>query len=109
MEITVETRQGHTVIRPSGRLDLATAGSLRRRLASERAAGHRWLVVDLAGVGFVDTSGVGALVAGFKGARQDGGDLRLACPCAQARLVLRLTGLERVLGAYDTVEHALAA
>jgi anti-sigma B factor antagonist len=94
---------------PAEPAGVSASDTLRRRLASERAAGHRWLVVDLAGVGFVDTSGVGALVAGFKGARQDGGDLRLACPCAQARLVLRLTGLERVLGAYDTVEHALAA
>jgi len=109
MEIAVETRQGHTVIRPSGRLDLATAGALRRHLDTERAAGRRWFVVDLAGVGFVDTSGVGALVAGFKGARLAGGDLRLACPGDQARLVLRLTGLEQVLGAYETVEHALAA
>jgi anti-sigma B factor antagonist len=54
----------------------------------------------------MDSSGLGALIAGLKSARQAGGDLRLARPNEQVRTVLSLTNLDRVLRARDTVDGA---
>lgn len=104
----VALQHGATVIRPSGRLDLLSAPDLKQQLVDAVAAGQRYLVVDLAEVPFIDSSGLGALVGGLKAARLAGGDLRIARASAQARVVLELTTLNRVLRPYDEVDDAVA-
>jgi anti-anti-sigma factor len=109
MQIEVDAAGGRTaVIRLDGRLDLLSAGAVKQRLTQEVADGRRQLVVDLNGVDFIDSSGLGALIGGLKAARVAGGDLRIARPREQARSVLRLTTLDRVLRGYETVEEAAA-
>lgn len=103
-----EALDGVLVVRPRGRIDMASAPSLRRRLAGLANSGRPRLVIDLAGVAFVDSSGLGALIGGLKAARQAGGDLRLANCGDQVREVLRITTLDRVLRPYDSVEAAVA-
>lgn len=94
------------VVSPKGRLDLLSAATLKQRLAQEVAEGRQRLIVDLNDVDFIDSSGLGALIGGLKAARVAGGDLRIARPREQARTVLRLTTLDRVLRGYETVEEA---
>lgn len=109
MEISVASPgPGVAVVRPAGRLDMLAAAEVRQRLVETVQGGQSRLVVDLAAVSFIDSSGLGALIAGLKAARQAGGDLRLAQPNDQARLVLELTTLDRVLRPYGAVEEALA-
>ena len=109
MEVSVESAKGGVaVVRPVGRLDLLSAGEFKQRLADAVAGGHKRLIVDLGDVTFIDSSGLGALVGGLKTARVAGGDLRLARPGEQARLILELTTLDRVLRPYATVEEARA-
>ena len=64
------------------------------------------IVVDLSGTGFVDSSGLGALIAGLKSARQAGGGLRLAAPTEQVLTILSLTNLDKVLRPRDSVAAA---
>lgn len=99
---------GVAVIALDGRLDLLSAAGLKLELTEAVAAGHHRLVVDLEAVTFMDSSGLGALIGGLKAARLQGGDLRIARPPDQARAVLNLTTLDRVLRPYATVEEALA-
>jgi len=107
MDSTVELLDaGIAVVRLSGRLNMVTAGDLRERLSATIDAGSARIVVDLAGVDFIDSSGLGALISGLKSARQAGGDLRIAAPTEQVRLVLQLTNLERVLTPYPSAESA---
>ncbi len=109
MELAVDIRpDAAVVVRLAGRLDLASAAQLKQQLTRVIAEGHRRLVVDLGEVTFIDSSGLGALIAGLKAARFQHGDLRIARPAEQARLVLELTTLDRVLRPYLTVEEALA-
>src|SRR5580765_2781523 len=106
MEVALEPRtDGAAVVRLSGRLDLVSAAEVRQVLSRAVSDGRRRLVVDLGDVPFIDSSGLGALIGGLKAARQAGGDLRIARPTEQARLVLQLTNLERVLKPYPTVEE----
>jgi anti-sigma B factor antagonist len=72
-------------------------------------SGRSRIVVDLSTCEFVDSSGLGALIAGLKTARQAGGDLRIAGVGPQIATALRLTNLDRVLRAHDTVSGALSA
>ena len=109
MEVAVDIQSGGAVVvRLAGRLDLASAAEVKQRLTRAIAEGHRRLVVDLGDVTFIDSSGLGALIGGLKAARLQRGDLRIARPAEQARLVLELTTLDRVLQPYPTVEEALA-
>jgi anti-sigma B factor antagonist len=109
LEIVVEPRdRGAAVVRPIGRLDLASGPGLRQRLGEALVDGHLLLVVDLAATTFADTTGLGAILAGWNAARRAGGDLRLARPGAAVQFVLERTTLDRVLRPYDTVERALA-
>ena len=109
VEMAVDIQSGGTVVvRLVGRLDLASAAEVKQRLTRAIAEGHRRLVVDLGDVTFIDSSGLGALIGGLKAARLQRGDLRIARPGEQARLVLELTTLDRVLRPYPTVEEALA-
>ena len=102
------TRHGDaTVLRPEGRLNMVAAGDVRRVISEVVADGSPRLVVDLGATTFIDSSGLGSLVAGLKTARQAGGDLRIAAAADQALLVLRLTNLDRVLKPHETVEDAL--
>ena len=85
------------VLLPHGRLTMVSTSGLRSLVADTVAAGHTHVVVDLSETAVIDSSGLGALVAGLKMARQAGGDLRIARPTEQVRTVLELTNLDRVL------------
>lgn len=110
MECTV-TRLGTGVVVVSldGRLNMASASTLRQTIASLVQEGSSRFAVDLSRVSFMDSSGLGALISGLKTARQAGGDLRIAAPTEQVQLVLQLTNMERVLTPYDSAESAFAS
>jgi anti-sigma B factor antagonist len=107
MDIGTTRRGSAMVLRPEGRLNMVSAADVRRVIAAAVEEGTPRLVVDLGGTSFIDSSGLGSLVAGLKTARQAGGDLRIAGATDQALLVLRLTNLDRVLRPHETVEDAL--
>ncbi|MCW3040436.1 MAG: anti-sigma-factor antagonist [Solirubrobacterales bacterium] len=108
MDITTEYPDPHRVVlRLSGRLDLVSAAQLRKHVERAVDDGHVRVVTDLAGVAFIDSTGLGALIAALKHARQAGGELRMAAAGEQVTTVLKLTRLDRVLRAYATVDDAL--
>lgn len=107
MDIDTDLRSPTSaVVRPHGRLNMVAAPALRSLVAEVVAAGHSMIVVDLAETVFMDSSGLGALIAGLKSARQAGGDLRIACATEQVLTVLDLTNLSRVLRPHESVESA---
>jgi anti-sigma B factor antagonist len=108
MEISTTTLESAEVIRCEGRLNMVAAPRLRSAIDDAVDSGSARLVVDLSGTSFVDSSGLGALVAGLKRTRQAGGDLRIAGATDQVRTVLGLTNLDRVLRPHERVEDALS-
>jgi anti-sigma B factor antagonist len=78
-----------------GELDLATAARLTE--AAGRLDPSDIITVDLAGVGFVDSSGLGALISVRQRCLAAGGDLRLTRPRRNVRRVIDLTGLTPLL------------
>ncbi|GAA4622029.1 STAS domain-containing protein [Cellulomonas oligotrophica] len=110
MEIGTQVQPGGVaVLRPQGRLTMVTAGELKAEVERTVAEGHPVVVLDLADVPFVDSSGLGALVGALRTARTAGGDLRIARVGAQVATVLSLTTMDRVLRPYASVEDAVGA
>ena len=111
MSLEVQTRQtegGITVVAPTGRLDVAGAPALKDVMSGLADNGLPKVVIDMEGVSFVDSTGLGSVIAALKQVRNRQGELRLAAPNQQVRVVLELTTLDRVFPYYATLEDALA-
>ncbi|WP_420116179.1 STAS domain-containing protein [Micromonospora sp.] len=111
MEFTLSTRQegAGTVVEVVGDLDMSTTPQLRERLREVIEGGTRVVVVDLTGVGFMDSSGLGALVVAYRELRERNGWLGLAGVRRPVRTVLSITGVDQVVAVFDTVRDAEAA
>ena len=110
MDVRLSVRPGREcmVVEVAGDLDMATAPQLRDGLQRVLEAGTHNVVVDLAGVGFMDSSGLGALVVMFNAARERGGRLCLAAAQRPVRTLLTVTSVDQAIGIYDTVLGAEA-
>src|SRR5580692_8703497 len=98
------------VVTVSGEVDVSTSGELRTgllRVLTDEA--YRGLVVNLAHVNFIDSTGVGVLVGVWHRVRGTDDCLALAAPSRQARNILETTGLMKVLPVYDTEAEAVQA
>ena len=101
---------GVAVVTVTGDVDVATCAALRDNLLQVVADGNfRGLVVNLAGVSFIDSTGIGVLVGVWRRTKATDGGLALASPSRQAQSVLDATGLTPVLSIYGTDEQAIQA
>jgi anti-sigma B factor antagonist len=105
--VNLSTREcdGRVIVALRGELDIADAVSVAAALAAV-AARNLEIIVDLAGLDFIDSNGVAALARGRKHARHAGGDLVLAAPQQQVLRVLTLTRLVEVLHVHASVGEA---
>ncbi len=90
-----------------GELDLATGPVLRSKVRSVLEDRPRRLVIDLCGVGFVDSSGLAVVLEVARQAHERGIDLRFACDVPSTLRLLELTGTDRVLSVQPTRSQAL--
>ena len=94
------------VTRLNGKLSLETVHNFIQTLRPEPSA-H--LVLDMSGVSFLDSAGVGALVSLFVHRRNVGKSFAIAGLTRQGMAVLQVAGLVKLLPNFPTVEAALAA
>lgn len=92
-----------------GEVDVYTAPKLRERLVELIAGGNHRIIVSLEGVGFMDSTGLGSLVAGLKRIKEHDGQLALVCTREPVLKVLSITGLDKVFPLYASVDEATAA
>ena len=95
-----------TILDVQGEVDLYTAPHLRERLLQLVDEGHQRILVNMQEVGFMDSSGLGVLVACLKRARERGGDIGLVCKDGSPFKVLSITGLDKVFAIYGEVGEA---
>ena len=96
--VTQVTHAGDTVtVSLIGEVDVLTVDRVRVALTEALTARPRRIVVDLAELSFIDSTGLGALIFGFQRARDLGIGFRLAHPTRGVRQVLVLSGLLEVV------------
>jgi anti-anti-sigma factor len=106
MKLHAGEYDGLAVVALRGELDVAEAASVAAALAAI-AGSDRTVIVDLAGLEFIDSSGVAALVLVRAQARGGRGDLLLAAPQEQVTRVLTLTRLIDAFSVHASVEQAV--
>jgi anti-sigma B factor antagonist len=111
MELRTEVSEiaGWTVVSVYGELDVATSPALRERLLALVSEGSTRLVLDLEGVDFLDSTGLGTIVSTLKRARTHGGDLRLVSTEARIRRLFEITALDKAVPLHASVDDAVSA
>jgi anti-sigma B factor antagonist len=106
VELSVGDFGGHAVVAMYGELDLAGVPGVASHLIAVVGACGPSVILDLAGLEFIDCCGLGVLVRVLKWTRASGGDMILAGPQPQVLRILGLTGLTGVFSVYPSVEQA---
>jgi anti-sigma B factor antagonist len=96
------------VLEVKGEVDIYSAPRLRERLIELVEEGRTRVLVDLEGVGFMDSTGLGSLVSGLKRLRERDGELALVCTHEPVLKILTITGLDKVFSIHGSVEEATA-
>ena len=106
-EVQVEVAEDHTVCRAVGELDAYTVGEFREALNGVDETAR--LVVDLNGVPFMDSAGLGALIGGIRRVRDGGGAIAVLCDRPAITRLLHTTGFDRIVPMVETMAAVLEA
>jgi len=108
LQIAEKDSGGITVLELSGRVTLGDASHhLRTKLKEVLSQGKTRLVLDLADVGYIDSAGLGTLVAGYSSAQNQGAVMKLANLTKKFHEQLNITKLVTIFDVYDTVDEAV--
>jgi anti-sigma B factor antagonist len=109
VEIQQETLGNIEHLSLKGDLDSYSVNVLKERVNRVFEAGRYNIIIDLAEVAFVDSAGLGQLVAALKMAVHHGGDLILVNPGESVQDLLRITKLDTIFRRFASVEEAMAS
>ena len=100
--------RGVVVIAVDGQLIVGNRHELKQKVMDAVEAGERKILIDFTETGYIDSSGLGALVSLSKKLRDTGGELRLAGLNEDLRTLFELTKLDSLFNIADTADQALA-
>lgn len=109
LSLSTRTESGRSVVIVGGEIDVYTAPRLRDQLVDLVDSGSYHIVVDMRGVEFLDSTGLGVLVGGLKRVGQHEGSLRLVCSQERILKIFRITGLTKVFPIYESVDEAITS
>jgi len=104
MRIDQQVMNNICVLIPRGRIDAVSAPIFQEQLTTGDDDNK---VVDFSDVEFMDSSGLGALVASTRRLRAQHGDIKIACLYDKVRRTFELTHADRLFGIYDDTEAAV--
>jgi len=108
MELNIRSEQEGNVcsVILEGEVDVYTAPRLKEELVSLIEGGCKNIIVDLEGVGFIDSSGLGVLVSALRRARERDGAVRIVCTRDNVLKIFRITGLDKVFPIFSDAAEA---
>jgi anti-sigma B factor antagonist len=109
MELNIGVRQvgDVAVLDLNGELDTYSCPALRSAVVNLVDRGQRNILLNMAGVEYIDSAGLGTLVGGLKRTTEHGGQLKLVNTNSQIQKVLNITGLVRVFEQFSSEEEAI--
>ena len=106
MDCSIKSENGYDLLSVSGEVDLQYSPQLREKILASLKAGNP-LLIDLAGVSYIDSSGIGELVSAFTTVRNQGGDLKLLNLTKRIQDLLAITKLLTVFETYEDESEAV--
>jgi anti-sigma B factor antagonist len=107
LEIAESVREDVVILTLKGRLTLGESNIVREQINQRVAAGKHNIVVDLGGVEYIDSTGLGILVICFTSLKKLGGALKLVNPNKRNVELLLLTKLHTVFEVFNEVQDAV--
>ncbi len=108
MSFDVQKKGDITLIDVKGQLIVGNRQELKQKVLDELESGSRRFLIDFAGTGYIDSSGLGVLVSLSKKIREQGGELRLSNLNEDLRTLFELTKLDTLFHIASNREDALA-
>jgi anti-anti-sigma factor len=109
LSLNCEHFPGCTVISVAGEVDATNSARLEAYIAEMRRKPHEAVVLDLAAMAFMDSSGLAAILGAHTYADRHGGSLHLAAVQGVPGRVLEVTGVEAWLNVHSSLEQAVVA
>ena len=111
MEIEIERVETNLIVRISGDLDLHTVPALRKRIEArlDQEVGIKNLILNLTGVDFVDSAGIGFIIGRYKRISKHGGQLRVVNIKESINKVFKLSGILKIADIFSDEAEALEA
>ena len=111
MELGIDVREvgSHAVVDVKGEIDVYTAPKLREKLIELVSEGSYNVIVNLEGVDFLDSTGLGVLVGALKRVKAHDGSLSLICSQDKILKIFKITGLTKVFSIHATEQEATAS
>jgi anti-sigma B factor antagonist len=109
LQIVVRRNGSVPIIELAGEVDAYTSARFREVMVDIIEDGNPSLIVSMAKVEYIDSSGLGALVGGLKRATEKSGRILIVCAQLQVRKVFEITGLEKVFPIFEAEEEAVRA
>jgi len=100
---------GVTVLDLEGQLTFTSGAEMGRLVQALLVGGATQLVLNLEGVSYIDSAGLGAMVEAFTVARHNAVNLKLLNPTERTRHLLEITGLAQIVETFDSEAAALAS
>lgn len=107
MKIEVNDIDDITILVIDGMLTLGSDQHFAEVFHQEIARGRKKIILDMTKVKYIDSLGIGQIAGGYTSLEESNGKLVLARINEKIRQLLRLTGLQDHIKAYDTVEDAI--
>ena len=106
IEVVSGGGDGAVRVRPQGELDIATAALLEEQLVLTEGTSAMRVVIDLAGVSFIDSTGLRALLSAYARSKENGDRLRIVGASEQAMRLFTIAGVLELVEPADAVDSA---
>lgn len=105
--INVDRRGDTAIVNLVGSCTMTVSKKLGDSLRDLGGQGLRSIIIDLSSVDFIESSGLGGIVAGYLRAKIHKSEFRLVNPSPDIRKLLEITRLEQLFGIYDSIDAAI--
>ncbi|MDE2570903.1 MAG: STAS domain-containing protein [bacterium] len=110
IKVSVRPAEGETnVVDLVGEIDVYTSPMVKDAITQLIDEGHYHLIINLEGVRYIDSTGLGVLIGALKRVREHAGSVSLICTNPQIKKIFDITGLVKIFGIYDSEQSAVKA
>lgn len=109
LETGVREVNGTQVLDVAGEIDVYTAPQFKEAVNSILATGQKHLIINMANISYMDSSGFGTLLSATKRLRPQGGTVNLVACNRSIDRILQITRLNTIFAIYDNVDDAIKA